>query len=282
MGNKKTGGAKIKRNKGRSKGRKTGTNRKKSIMIKVEWIKYIKVAILCLAVLSLIYVGRIGINVLKMPDPPKDKVAYPVRGVDVSVYQGDIDWNLLYKQGISFAYIKASEGRSHVDKKFMTNWKNSKKAGIVRGAYHFMSFDVDGNLQADNFKEQIDSTKDTRKMMPPVIDVELYGKYVNNPPSSNTFHNTLGRMIASIKKHYGVKPVIYTTRHIYSNYIEKNYDCEIWIADPSLGAKLPSGKDWLFCQYSISGKLQGFKGISQHIDLDVFNGTKLQFVRRFK
>lgn len=255
---------------------------KKKIEAKYKWIKYLKIALVIFLAVTLVRFGVLLVKTSKMPEAPKDKISYPVRGVDVSVYQGKIDWEKIREQGISFAYIKASEGSSHVDSRFFSNWKNADKAGLVRGAYHFMRFDTSGKAQAQNFIKQLEETKDIGKMLPPVIDVELYGKYLKKVPSKEHLRGILSDMSSEIKDKYGVAPVIYTTRHIYSNYIDGVYKNEIWIANPELDAKLPSGRDWLFCQYSISGKLRGFKGESSHIDLNVYNGTKFSFVRRFR
>src|SRR5688572_19092347 len=62
----------------------------------------------------------------------------PIQGIDVSYWQGDIDWNTVRGAGIRFAYIKATEGGDHVDPKFLDNWYAAKQAGLARGAYHFI------------------------------------------------------------------------------------------------------------------------------------------------
>ena len=92
----------------------------------------------------LIWSGRILLN-----NPSKTR--YPVRGVDVSHYQGEIDWNVLGQQDIDFAYIKATEGSSHVDEKFSRNWSESALSGLAVGAYHFFSFDSSGKDQLAHF-----------------------------------------------------------------------------------------------------------------------------------
>jgi lysozyme len=60
-----------------------------------------------------------------------------VHGVDVSRWQGDIDWPKLRRQGANFAYIKATDGGDHLDPMFKKNWREADKAGLRRGAYHF-------------------------------------------------------------------------------------------------------------------------------------------------
>ena len=76
---------------------------------------------------------------------------YPVKGVDVSSYQGEINWEILSEQNISFAFIKATEGSSLVDKNFAYNFEEAKKTSIAVGAYHFFSYDSKGETQAENF-----------------------------------------------------------------------------------------------------------------------------------
>ncbi|MBR4257050.1 MAG: lysozyme, partial [Clostridia bacterium] len=91
-------------------------------------------AVICAAVvLCLFYFGVLHIN-----NPSKS--IYPVRGVDVSHYQGDVDWETLSKQGISFAFIKATEGSSYVDLTFEKNYVEANKTVLRVGAYHFFSF----------------------------------------------------------------------------------------------------------------------------------------------
>lgn len=78
----------------------------------------------------LIWNGRILLN-----NPSRTR--YPVRGVDVSHYQGEIDWVVLGQQDIDFAYIKATEGSFHIDEKFSQNWSGAALSGLAVGAYHF-------------------------------------------------------------------------------------------------------------------------------------------------
>ncbi|AQT43495.1 lysozyme [Bartonella apihabitans] len=62
---------------------------------------------------------------------------YPVRGIDVSHHQGEIDWHKIKSQNISFAYIKATEGGDFKDPQFKKNWDHALEAGLRVGAYHF-------------------------------------------------------------------------------------------------------------------------------------------------
>ena len=105
---------------------------------------------------------------------------FPVRGVDVSHYQGSIDWNVLKDQGMEFSYIKATEGSGHTDGRFLENWDGARDAGIRAGAYHFFSFDSPAKNQLEHF---INTVPAYREMLPPTVDFEFYGdKKVNPPP----------------------------------------------------------------------------------------------------
>src|ERR1700759_1840135 len=73
---------------------------------------------------------------------------YPYQGIDVSHHQGHIAWAKLPRQGVDFAYIKATEGSDHVDRRFKANWHAAHRAGIHRGAYHFFRLGGSGRAQA--------------------------------------------------------------------------------------------------------------------------------------
>ncbi|MBV8795476.1 MAG: glycosyl hydrolase family 25, partial [Hyphomicrobiales bacterium] len=63
---------------------------------------------------------------------------YPIHGIDVSKFQGDIDWNAVASSGVKFAWIKATEGGNRADARFQANWSGAKSAGVPHGAYHFV------------------------------------------------------------------------------------------------------------------------------------------------
>ena len=73
-----------------------------------------------------------------------DAETYPVQGIDVSTYQGTIDWPVLASNDLTFAFIKATEGSSFQDEKFKYNWENAGKTHLKVGAYHFFSYETSG------------------------------------------------------------------------------------------------------------------------------------------
>lgn len=199
----------------------------------------------------------------------------PVRGVDVSSYQGEIDWETIEEQDISFAFIKATEGSSYKDRYFERNIKSIAETDIVAGAYHFMSFESSGKTQAENFISSVDKEKIA---LPPVIDVELYGEYHAKPPQAEEVREILDDMVAALYEEYGRYPIIYTTRRAYLLYVSGAYEeCDIWISDITKKPSLPDEREWTFWQYSHTEKLAGYEGDEEYIDMNVFCGSMKEF-----
>jgi lysozyme len=89
---------------------------------------------------------------------------FPIRGIDVSHHQGAIDWTAVKAARVEFAFIKASEGGDFRDREFARNWEAARKAGVVRGAYHFFTFCTPGLAQADNFVATIGGSPGVQKV----------------------------------------------------------------------------------------------------------------------
>ena len=133
--------------------------------------KYIRrIGILCalFLILTATAIGLVCSGAVLLNNPSASE--YPVRGVDVSAYQGSVDWQTLSAQGIDFAFIKATEGSSFVDSCFAYNCAEAQKQSLSVGAYHFFSYDSRGESQA---KHYIDTVAPFDGMLPPVIDLEF-------------------------------------------------------------------------------------------------------------
>lgn len=220
------------------------------------------------AVAIMLYNGIILFN------NPSRKV-YPVRGVDVSHYQGEIDWDTLSGENISFAYIKATEGSGYIDPCFYYNYDNARRTDLRVGAYHFFSFDSSGETQADNF---IGAVEKLDGMLPPVIDVEYYGGREYDGAAAGDIVAELRIMADRLTEHYGVKPVIYATEDSYADYIAGNFaDCDIWMRNVVTRPRVSDDRQWTFWQYTNRGRLHGFSGSEKYIDINVFNGTEEEF-----
>lgn len=197
---------------------------------------------------------------------------YKVRGVDVSHYQGTIDWETLAAQDIDFAMIKATEGSGHVDERFLENWKAAGKTDLYLGAYHFFSFDSEGHRQAAAFIETVGSLDGK---FAPVIDVEYYGDKRSNPPAKAEVTENLKSMLDTLEQHYQAKPIIYTTYSVYSEYIKDEFDgYPLWVRSVQCPPGVFFGNNWIFWQYMDTAILEGYKGDEKYIDMNVFRGSK--------
>ncbi|MFF1879477.1 GH25 family lysozyme [Leifsonia sp. NPDC058230] len=199
---------------------------------------------------------------------------YPVRGVDVSTYQGKIDWPTLARQDIDFAFIKATEGSGSTDSRFTANWAAAQKTGLLVGAYHFLSFDSSGETQAQNIIRTVPATAGA---LPVTVDLEFYGDYFEHPPSRERVRSILNPLLAALEKHYGVPAIIYATPEAFDRYLRSGYPHNpLWIRSVALPPQLPDGRDWAFWQYSNRDRLDGYDGDEQYIDLNVFSGSLQQ------
>lgn len=167
---------------------------------------------------AILFFALIWNGVILLNNPSMER--YPVRGVDVSSYQGEIDWDTLASQNISFAFIKATEGSSYVDPYFAENYQQAQQTGLRIGAYHFFSYDSSGETQADHF---IATVSPVETMLPPVIDLEFYGDKEANPPSPETVRPQLDILLERLEEHYGRKPILYATEKSYALYLAGAY-----------------------------------------------------------
>lgn len=212
-------------------------------------------------------------NIITLSNPKS--LGYTIKGVDVSEYQGDIDWQILSNQDIQFAFIKATEGSSYVDPNFLDNFTNALNTNLRVGAYHFFSFESSGKTQAENF---IDTVPIVENSLPNVVDVELYGDFKSNPLDVQSVVKELTTMLQSLEDTYKSKPIIYTTKITYNLYIKDNFpNYSIWLRDVhfSHSVKLTPNVD--FWQYSSTQILDGYNGDEQYIDMNVFCGSQDDF-----
>ena len=222
------------------------------------------------AALAALLVYLVFSGVILLNNPGQEH--YPVRGVDVSHWQGEIDWNVLSAQEIDFAFIKATEGSSFVDERFHENWMQARETGLRTGAYHFFSFDSAGSTQAENFIANVQAFEG---MLPPVIDVEFYGDKKKNPPDAEAVRAELADMIAGLEAHYGTVPILYCTRSAYEMYLEGYFpECDIWMRSV-IGP--PKMEGWAFWQYTDRERLAGYSGEEKFIDMNVFRGSLEEF-----
>lgn len=135
-------------------------------------------------------------------------------GIDVAHHQGSIDWPRVASDGIAFAYIKASEGATHVDPEFSRNWGASGNAGLIRGAYHFFTLCRGGAEQAHNFLSTA-PVADTE--LPPAVDLEFAGNCAARPPREEV-HRELGEFLHRVEAVSGRPSVLYVGPDLDRHY----------------------------------------------------------------
>ena len=188
-------------------------------------------------------------------------------GVDVSEYQDKIDMKVLSEQNVDFVYIRATEGSSYQDACFRENWKNAHDCGLPAGAYHFFSFDSSGETQAQNYMDTVGELKGN---LIPVVDFEYYGDKQKNPPDKEKVLRELHTFLDILEKEYGVKPMIYTLKNIYSVYLEGEVeDYPLWVRNVFYPAALDGWGDYVMWQYLDTAQLDGYSGGEKYIDMDV-------------
>lgn len=200
---------------------------------------------------------------------------YPVRGVDVSSYQGKIDWDVLAGEGIDFAIIKATEGSGDQDERFAANWagatRSAEETGLLVGAYHFLSFDSPAETQAQNI---FDTVPVTDGALPITIDLECYADYCRTPPSAERVASVLDPLLAALEEHYGQPPIIYATMRYYDAFLTGGYAANpIWIRSVITPPVLSDGRAWDIWQYTSRERLDGYVGKEEFIDVNVYRGS---------
>ncbi len=194
------------------------------------------------------------------------KTEYPVRGIDISHYQGAIDWELLKEEKLSFIYIKATEGGDYKDTHFSENWDNAIKSGHYVGAYHFYRPCTDWELQAGNV---ISTVPKSPQMLPLVLDLEFIGN-CKTPRAAEEIRRDIRSLSQRLSEHYGAAPLFYVTEEFYERYLIGHFDdIGLWYRDIFTKPQLKDGRDWLIWQYSNRGHIRGIKG---YVDQNVYNG----------
>jgi lysozyme len=209
-------------------------------------------------------------GILHIHRPSRGK--FPIQGIDVSEHQGEIDWAQIDRRAVNFVFIKATEGGDFRDRQFQRNWLGAKNAGIARGAYHFFTFCKAGAVQAQNF---IDTVPVDRDILPPVIDLEFSGN-CQRRLSQVELDRELTAYIQKIVDVYRQPPILYVTNEFYTTYLQSKFtQYPIWISDFYTTPDLRRDeRTWLFWQYSERGRVAG---IDTLVDLNVFNGSNVQF-----
>ena len=176
-------------------------------------------------------------------------------GIDVSHYQGRIDWQAVRHDGrVLYAYVKATESQSLVDDTYAYNIREAHNAGIPVGCYHFFSPSTSAESQLQNFYATVSLENHD---LVPMVDVEVRGKV-----SQSQFISRLRTFIRGIESHYHIKPILYTSVNFYNKYLAGEFDDYIYmIARYAEEIPAPDGHcRFGLWQYSASGRIDGIRG----------------------
>jgi lysozyme len=189
-------------------------------------------------------------------------------GIDVSYYQGTVNWTSVKSSGRAFAFARVSDGLNFPDSKFAANWPAMKTAGIIRGAYQFFRPAQDPTQQADMMLAKIDAAGGLQPGdLPPVLDLESDGGL-----APATVVARAKTWLARVQAKTGVKPIVYTANFM-SNVIGTSFGSyTLWVANYGATCPLmPSGwTDWQFWQTADNGSVTGVTG---NVDTNLFNGN---------
>lgn len=187
------------------------------------------------------------------------------QGIDVSHYQGDIDWQQVAKDTtIRYAYIKASQAQgwgnrsgkigSLNDLSYRKNISEARKVGLLVGAYHFFN----GNdIQAELNNMRLTIRPEDIDLVP-MIDVE-------ETPNLNlkVVPEQLLEFLKAVEAHYGKKPILYTNVGFYNKYIAgtplSNYPLMIALFRDT-PPFLQDNKQCIIWQYTNKGNIPGING----------------------
>lgn len=215
-----------------------------------------------------------------------------LQGIDVSKWQGAIDWEAVARDGIAFAFVKATEGghvmecdgEGYLDPRFEKNWAEAQQAGLAVGAYHFArvshltgtggyELEDDAISEARWFWKVLErSGYDPLVNLPPVLDIEWGGA---EGMSADQVVRWCLAFLSELTGLCGRKPIIYVGPNFWRYKLLKDprfsqYPLwEVDINNPMAQPKAMGSWEWLFHQYSFDGKVEGIQG---EVDLDVFRG----------
>ncbi len=209
--------------------------------------------------------------------PPPTPAAY-LEGIDVSHYQGAIDWPSVAAAGKRFAILQATDGETCLDPMYATNHANARAAGTLVTAYHF----AEPSSSTDEAILQADWFVNNAALLPgdlvPALDLERTGGL-----SPGALQAWVGAWLGEVYAKLGVRPMIYASPSFWTNamgdttmFADQGY-LVLWIAhwgtsSPTIPASNWGGRGWTFWQYSSTGSTAGIAG---RVDLDRYNGTDL-------
>lgn len=199
-------------------------------------------------------------------------------GIDVSGWQHtkSLDWSKAKADGVDFAFIKATEGKTYTNPYFAGDWQATTKLGIYRGAYHFARPSIgSAGAQARYFAKAIGSVKD-KGDLPPVLDLEATGGLGVKQLRAWTMN-----WLKTVESLTGRTPMIYVSPSFWESNLGNStafHHYPLWVAHYGVSSpRVPGGwSTWTFWQSTSSGSVNGIAG---NVDINKFNGNKAQLAK---
>ena len=233
------------------------------------WIGGTAVIVLYVFLFYHFFVGPTGFRWRALYGDAEYPEGYEIHGIDISHYQGKIDWEQLKNAMIKgcpvrFVIIKSTEGSSRLDENFRENFNQARDFGFIRGVCHFWSNKSTAREQAYYFLDQVHLTDGD---LPPVLDIE----HKPADKSVEDFQRDVLTWLHIVEDKYHVKPIIYTYYKFKEQYLSAPVfeDYPYWIAHYYVDKVQYKGK-WKFWQHADVGKLPGIKG---YVDFNIYNGS---------
>ena len=253
--------------------RRTSSHRSHSIWNRYPrwawWIGGLVVMSLYVGAFYYFFVGPTGFRWRALYGDATYPDGYDIRGIDISHYQGNIDWEQLKNAMIMgcplrFVIIKSTEGSTRLDENFRENFNQARDFGFIRGVYHFWSNKSTAREQAYFFLDKVHLTEGD---LPPVLDIE----HKPADKSVEDFQRDVLTWLHIVEDRYHVKPIIYTYYKFKEQYLSAPVfdDYPYWIAHYYVDKVQYKGK-WKFWQHTDAGKLPGIKG---YVDFNIYNGS---------
>jgi lysozyme len=205
---------------------------------------------------------------------------YPVHGIDLSKYQGEVDWPRVKTGGVAFAWLKATEGGDRVDGRFGENWNGARAAGVPRGAYHFFYHCRSGKEQAAWFIRNVPRDPEA---LPPVLDVEWTPDSptcTKRPPREDLVRE-MKDFLDAVEKHYGVRPILYVPIDVHRERLVGAFPRhEFWLrAVKDHPSAVYDGRSFRFWQWTATGTVPG---VGREVDRNAFSGTREDWAKWLK
>lgn len=221
----------------------------------------------------------VTVAVVSWPDSPSPSVRRParapsgfdVRGIDVSHHQGRIDWpTVAASKKVDFVFVKATEGRTHTDRRFRQNLRGARAAGLPVGVYHYFSLCRTGEEQAAHFIRVVSAGlgENGTLDLPPVVDIEEDTR-CNRGSRLSAAESEVRAWVDAVSTHFGIDPLVYSASGFRRTHL-KGLHATFWMAAYSREPR----NTWQFWQYSDRTVVPGVRGA---VDGNVFNGSRVEF-----